>query len=191
MSVEISEKLYSVPEFLNLEWPDDDDLEYELIEGRLVAKPKSGVSGEHGEIVANLSHFLKAFAGEDEKRLGRVYSGASTDLGDSEGANYVEPDVCFVVSGRTPAKFRGAIPVAPDLVVEVWSPSDTTEKIHNKVETYRQAGVRLIWSIYMLDKFIAVFSLNDPDIKFLNLTDELDGGNVLPGFKLRVSKLFE
>jgi Uma2 family endonuclease len=63
--------------------------------------------------------------------------------------------------------------------------------MQNKVDAYLQAGVRLIWSIYMVQKFVAVYRLNDPNIKFLNLNDELDGEDLIPGFKLKVNKLFE
>ncbi len=196
-SQETSEKLYTVEEFLKLDLPgdenDDDSIQYELIGGRIVAKPKSGTSGEHGEIANTVGHYLKAYADIKigEKKLGRIYNQASCNLGQPENLNYVEPDVCFVLAGRTPDKFRGAIPVAPDLVVEVWSPTDTTEKIHNKLEAYRQTGVRLIWSIYMLDKYILVHHLDQPKPIVVGLEDELDGSEVIPGFKLAVKALFE
>lgn len=193
MTLEIQEKLYTVEEFLNLEWDDDDEDEYELIEGKIVAKPKSGVSAEHGKIVARVVSLLDRYAGygAGEKRLGEVYSGASCTLGRPVGSNYVEPDACFVLDGRTPTKFSGAIPVAPDIVVEVWSPSDTTQKIHDKVKAYKEAGVGLIWSIYMLDQYVVIYRANDPNAQFLAVKGELDGGDALPGFKLKVSQLFE
>jgi len=189
MTTEIKEKLYTVQEFLELDLPDD-DYEYELVGGRIVARPKSGVSAKHGKIVAKLSLYLGNYA-KDGPTYGTVYSGASCTLGREDGANYVEPDVCFVLAGRTPDDFSGPIPVAPDLVVEVNSPSDTTERIHNKLENYRSSGVRLIWSVYMLEKFVLVYGANLPDVKLLNLNDELDGEEVLPNFKLKVSHLFD
>ncbi len=185
----VTEKLYTVEEFLNLDLPDDDANEYELIEGRLVAKPKGGVSGPHGRVVFRLSGKIDSFL--ETNPIGEGFAGASTNLGQTQGRNYVEPDVCFVAAGRILSDFSGSIPVAPDLVVEVWSPSDTTQKIHDKIIEYQAAGVRLIWSIYLLDKFIVIIRLNDPDIRFLNISGELDGEDVLPGFKLAVSKLFE
>lgn len=193
MPVEVSEKLYTVKEFLELEWPDDDENDYELIGGEIVAKSSGSTSGKHAEIAGTITHYLKAFGDVKigQQKLGRVYAGGSTNLGQSQGSYLPKPDVCFVLNDRTPSDFDGPIPVAPDLVVEVWSPSDTTEIIHNKVEAYREAGVSLIWSVYMLSKFILVYSLNDPDIKFLDVKGELDGGEVLPGFKLKVSALFE
>jgi Uma2 family endonuclease len=177
------EKVYTIDEFLKLDLPEDAD--YELIGGKVVARPNSGTSGEHGEIIFKLATFLGSYLLNNP--VGKGYSEASCTLGRPAGSNYVKPDVCFVAAGRTPDKFRGPIPVAPDLAIEIWSPSDSTEIIQDKIEAYQQAEVKLIWSIYMLNKYVLVYHLNDPDIKLLNLNDELDGEDVLPGFKLKVS----
>ncbi len=187
LETEVSEKLYTVEEFLKLEWPDDDDNEYELIGGRIVAR--GSTSGKHGEIVFRLSSFLGNYL--QTNPIGRGFVEASCFLGQLEGINYVKPDVCFVQAERIPAKFRGPIPVAPDLVVEVWSPSDSTEIIQDKIEAYQAAGVKLIWSVYILHKFVIVHQLGQERRAFLELDDELDGQDVLPGFKLKVNTLFE
>ncbi len=189
MTIEVKEKLYTVEEFLNLNLPDD----AELIEGQIVAKQNPGPSAEHGDIITRLTFHLDGYAGVNagQTRLGKFYSGSACTLGQPNGTNYVRPDLCFVLDGRTPEKFKGPIPVAPDLAIEVNSPTDDNESMQNKVDAYLQAGVRLIWSIYMVQKFVAVYRLNAPNIKFLNLNDELDGEDVIPGFKLKVNKLFE
>ncbi len=191
------ERSYTLKEFLELDLPgdedDDDTIQYELVRGKLMAKAKSGVSGEHSDIVALISSRLDSFAGRsaDEKRLGTVFAVGSCTLGQTgPEASWVEPDVCFVMLGRMPDKFKGPIPVAPDIVVEVWSPSDSTEKIQNKIEAYQAAGVRLIWSIYMASKYILVHRADESRRIFLDLEDVLNGGAVLPGFTLKVSELF-
>jgi len=191
---ELTPKFYRVAEFLNLETADEDDDIYELIEGEVVAKPKSGISGKHGKVASKIDYYLQAHAGEGaaEKGLGEVYVGASTNLGQPEGSNYFVPDVCFVLEGRTPEDFPGAIPVAPDLVVEVNSPSDTEENIDSKIQAYLRAGVRLIWSVSPIRKFVIIYRASEPENpSFCNINGELDGGDVLPGFKLAVSKLFK
>lgn len=185
------ERTYTVEEFLKLQWPDDDNNEYELIRGKLVACESPGPSAEHGEIVTNLSSHLNTFATANEDKVGKVYGGSACTLGRPKGSNYVVPDVAFVAAGRTPPKFTGPVPVAPDLVVEVNSPSDTLERIHDKIEAYHEAGVRLVWSIYALDEYILVHRPGNPKLSFLSLEDELDGEDVLPGFKLKVKILFE
>lgn len=189
------ERIYTLAEFLTLDLPGDendgDTIKYELVEGKLLAKAKGGVSAAHGEVVATLSEYLRTYT--RQKQLGKIYSGASCTLGATDPkASWVEPDVCFVAAGRTPDDFDGPIPVAPDLIVEVHSPSDTTKGIQNKIETYQNAGVSLIWSVYLLAKYVVVHRLNDPDIKLFNLFNgELEGDPVLPGFKLSVKDLFQ
>jgi Uma2 family endonuclease len=185
-------KTYTIKEFLELDLPEE-DAPYELIEGEIVPKNQSqkpGPSGKHGEIISRLDYFLQNYAGIGASEpLGDVYSGSACILGQPDGKNWVIPDVAFVLKGRAD-DFEGPIPVAPDLVIEVNSPSDTTEKIHNKIKAYRNAGVKLIWSIYLLDEFVLIYRQDSPDIKLLNLKDELDGEDVVPGFKLAVAKLF-
>lgn len=183
------ERNYTLAEFLELELAEDYD--YELWRGRLVAKPKSGISAEHGKVVASLTEYLRSYSREHQ--LGTVFSAASTILGSTEAnPTYVAPDVCFVAAERLPTQLKGPISVAPDLVVEVHSPTDSTEKIQEKIELYQAAGVRLIWSVWMLAKYIVVYKLNDPDVKLYNTYNGvLDGGEVLPGFSLAVKLVFE
>jgi Uma2 family endonuclease len=188
-------KLYTVPEFLaflETAAPEtDDDTEYELIGGQIMSR-QGHTSGRHGKLVTAIATRLDVFGGfyAGEKQLGTVYSGASCTLNGENGINYPKPDVCFVLNGRTPPDFTGPIPVAPDLAVEVWSPSDTDEIRNAKIREYRAAGVRLIWSIYMLEEFVAVYRLNQPRL-LLDNDAELDGGDVLPGFKLPLGVLFK
>lgn len=108
--------------------------------------------------------------------------------------NYVLPDVAVFLTGRLTPGARGPIPEIPDIVAEVNSPSDTTESIADKIEVYQKAGVPLIWSIYLLAKFVRVYYRQangsyKPDT--VDLDDELDDKEVLPGFKLKVNRLFE
>jgi Uma2 family endonuclease len=189
MTTEVSEKLYTVNEFLALDLPDD--VEYELIGGRIVAR-QGITSGKHADIVGRVSTILNNFAGFNagEKRTGTVFSGGSTNLGNPGGKNYPKPDVCFVLNDRLPPDFEDEIPVAPDLAVEVNSPSDTEERKFEKLQAYRQAGVKLIWSIHMLEKYILVYRAGRQYPDFLTPDDELDGGEVLPGFRLAVKDLF-
>src|SRR5690349_4966387 len=191
MRVETAEKLLIVEDFLKLEWPDDDEADYELIGGRVV--PNQGTtSGPHGDIAARIATFLNNFAGitVGEKQTGYAFVGSSTNLGNPQGKFFPKPDVCFVLKDRLPSEFD-EIPVAPDIVVEVNSPSDTDERRFEKLQAYQQAGVRLIWSINVLEKFVLVYRADEEYPKLLTAKDELDGGDVVPGFTLKVSTLFQ
>ena len=153
-------------------------------------KEKPGPSAVHSRIANKIGSRLEVFANEGETSLGQVFNGGACTLGRTD-KDYVIPDVSFVAEGRMPKRPSGPIPVAPDLVVEINSPSDTVERIHNKIEAYRLNGVRLVWSIYPLGDYIIVHRLDTPKLLLLWLEDELDGEAVLPGFKLKVSALFQ
>ncbi len=77
----------------------------------------------------------------------------------------------------------------PDLAVEVVSPTDTAGKLLGKVREYFQAGVRLVWIVYPVQRCIHVYEAWNR-IRVVTETDELDGGEVLPGFRRSLDRLF-
>ncbi len=66
-----------------------------------------------------------------------------------------------------------------------------TGTIADKIEVYQRLGVKLVWSVYILAKYIMVNSQTSPRRIFLEHKDALDGEDVIPGFKLPVKALFE
>jgi len=78
MSTEIGEKLYTIPEFLAIEWPEDDENEYELIEGKIVAKSSGSTSAKHGEIIFKLGRLLGNYL--ENNPIGKGYAAASPPL---------------------------------------------------------------------------------------------------------------
>lgn len=198
---EVSEKLYTIAEFLALEWPEgDEDEEYELIRGRIVAK-QGTTSKQHSDIAGRIATALNNFAGfSSSVPIGKVLVGSSTTLGQplSKGTFMPKPDVCFVLNENNSPTSDDAseiqenlITVTPDIVVEINSPSDTDERRFQKLQAYQEAGVKLIWSIHMLEKFVVVYRVGEPEPEFVTISGELDGGAVLPGFKLAVKLLFQ
>ncbi len=109
MTIEVKEKLYTVEEFLKLEWAEDDPDSYELIGGRIVAR--GSTSGKHGRLVSRLAQHINNFL--DNNPGGSCYAEASCTLGLLEGKNYPKPDVCFVAQNRTPVDFDGQFPSHP------------------------------------------------------------------------------
>ena len=80
----------------------------------------------------------------------------------------------------------------PDLVVEVVSKNDTFYDNIAKLKQYQKAGVKLIWIVYPFAEKVAVYRLAKGLLaQELGTADELDGEDVLPGFKLEVGKIFE
>src|SRR5262249_39004844 len=101
-------------------------------------------------------------------------------------------DVAFISWGRYPGKKRrrGEIPtVAPDLVVEVFSKSNTPKEMKRKLGEYFDVGVRLVWYVDPAKRTVKVYTAVDR-FTVLHEDDTLDGGDVLPGFSLSIRKWF-
>jgi Uma2 family endonuclease len=104
-----------------------------------------------------------------------------------------QPDmalVCFDRWARGKKIPRGAAwRVVPDLAVEVVSPTDSADGLIEKVHEYFDAGCRLVWVVY--PTFEEVYIYESPKaIRVLGRDDALDGGDVLPGFRLPLAELF-
>lgn len=103
------------------------------------------------------------------------------------------PDVAFVSRERLPG---GVVPdkpipdLVPDLAVEVLSDSNTRREMENKLREYFTAGVRLVWYVDPVQRTIDAFT-SPTDIHRLSEADILTGGEVLPGFEVKVAELFE
>jgi Uma2 family endonuclease len=102
------------------------------------------------------------------------------------------PDVCFVSRDRLP---DGKLPEAPipglvpDLAIEILSASNTPGEMRRKLREYFEAGVRLVWYIDPPSRTAIVYTAID-QCQTLAEEDELDGGDVLPGFRLPLGVLF-
>ena len=103
------------------------------------------------------------------------------------------PDVAFVSKDRWP--LDRPIPeigdwlVVPDLAVEVISPGDTVEDYLDKLKEYFKYQVRQVWVVVPRFREILVYS-SPSQYRTLTIDDELDGGDVLPGFRLKLADLF-
>lgn len=105
------------------------------------------------------------------------------------GDRYI-PDVAFISKAKQPQPSHEAYNSnAPDLAVEVVSPTDAQRNITDKVVNYLKAGT-VVWIVYPEDKEVKVYEPNQP-IKTLTVDNTLDGGSVLPGFKLVLKDIFE
>jgi Uma2 family endonuclease len=159
---------------------------YELSRGELV--PMTPVGFQHSAIVGRLGKFLSNYV--DANRLGIVGMECGFRL-EREPDTLRAPDLYFVSKERT-AK-EGITPrfadFPPDLAVEVLSPEDTASEIHRKVEEYLSGGVPLVWIVDPAIQRVTVYrSLQD--IRILKDDLELDGGPVIPGFRIKISEIF-
>lgn len=179
-----ADRRYTIEEYLTL--PDDEGWRDELVRGRLVREPIPG--GEHGWIQVILASALHGHA--DAHGLGVVLVESGYVLAESP-PTVRGPDVSFVSRERIPPEgvVRGHWRMAPDLAVEVVSPSNRLAEMQEKVLEYLDAGSRMVWVVDPRTRSITVYR-SPAEIRLLRRGDTLDGGNVVPGFRLPVEELF-
>jgi Uma2 family endonuclease len=159
---------------------------YELVEGTLVEKPmgrpESFVASELGRLLGN---FVA------ERDLG--FCTGPDDLIELMPKLVRGPDVCFIGWEKGAARTVDTDAISkrvPDLVVEVLSPSNSRGEMARKRKDYFFAGVRLVWEIDPRKRTAEAYTT--PDAKTaIPAGGVLDGGDVLPGFRLPLAKLFE
>ena len=166
----------------------DEENRYELVRGDLLMmSPASPVQGRYsGRLTAALSAYV------DDHDLGEVYTAEpGFKLQPEPDVVIRAPDVAFVRKDQIPPADQqsGFWPLAPDLAVEIISPSETATSIQDKVQDYLAAGTRLVWLVYPLHYIVTEYRSLDI-VRHYNYEDSLDGGDVIPGFRYELKKLF-
>jgi Uma2 family endonuclease len=158
---------------------------FELVNGVLVEK----VMGYWESVLAmELARLLGNFV--KRRQLGTL-AGEAGMLRLSPGLVRI-PDLSFVSRARLARRRRAREPVlslAPDLAIEVLSEGNTPGEIARKVREYFASGCRLVWSVDPRARTVAVYTSPD-DVILLTERQTLTGGDVLPGFRLRLQSLF-
>jgi Uma2 family endonuclease len=158
----------------------------ELIDGVLVEK---AVGYYESTLAMILGHLLFNFL--DEHDLG-ILSGEAGLLRLSPGL-VRGPDIAFVSWDRLPNRTIPREPfldLAPDLVVEVMSKSNTEAEMKRKRRECFAVGTRLFWQVYPKSRTVRVYT-SPTEMRVLNEDDRLDGGDVLPGFQLVLRDWFD
>ena len=173
-----AEELFELP---------DDGWRYELVAGELVRMTPTGA--EHGTVTACLSYVLREYV----LRHGTgTCCGAETGFILRRAPDVVRaPDAAFVSRERIPKTGipTSYWPFAPDLAVEVPSPSDRFADIEMKIAEYFSAGTRLVWVVEPATRTVRVYR-SPRDVQVVGEEGELNGGEVLPAFRCAVRRLF-
>lgn len=183
--MEIAERRYTAEEFSQIaQLPENENRRLELDEGVIVDIGSS--SQENTVIGGRIIHFLNTFV--IPAQIGYV---TTPDGGFKLGPGRVrQPDTAYISSARHPKLEGVQFPVAPDLAVEIVSPDEDGFK---KVNEYFAAGCRLVWAVYPAERRVYVFhppENGEMRVYKFGVDDILDGGDVLPGFKLAVRDIF-
>ena len=160
----------------------------ELVAGQVRELPMP--FAKHGKICLRIGRFLDEYA--EKFDCGHVMSSDSFVQTRSDPDTVRGADICFYSYERLPKGKvpDGLLPIAPDLVVEVRSPSERWSDLFAKVVEYLRAGVRVV---ILLDEPTETASVyrNDELQQIFHNGDALVVPDVLPGFSLPVPRLFE
>lgn len=166
-----------------------DEALYEIVHGQRVELPETSIYAAW--IASRLDQCLGPFV--LERQLGTVVMEALFILDPARNLRR-RPDVAFVSSERwpldRPIPETGDWEVVPDLAVEVISPNDLFDSVLAKMHEYFEKGVRQVWIVAPIKQQVFVFE-STTRVRILTSADELDGGNLLPGLRLPVARLFQ
>jgi Uma2 family endonuclease len=165
----------------------DDGRRTELVRGRIVELPPP--KGRHGEICQRVSMLIGNHV--EAHDLGTVLINDAGIISRRNPDSVRGADLAFYSFERMP---RGPVPdtyseVAPELVVEVRSPSDRWRDIHAKVAEYLNAGVLIVCVIDPETQTVRLYYPDHPE-KILGPVDDLTFPACLPGFLVPIQCLF-
>ena len=155
--------------------------------GELIAmSPTGGETGKH-----NSRLNLRVGSWNEQTELGEVFD-SSTGFTLPNKADR-SPDASWVEKSRwealTPEQREKFIPLCPDFVIELVSPSDSLKKTQDKMQEYIENGCRLGWLINRKKREVEIYRPGR-DVEILQSPQTLSGEDVLPGFVLNLAKIW-
>lgn len=164
----------------------DDGLRHEIDAGELLAMTRPKLI--HGFVQTNLAAILREFVRQN--KLGRVVTEAGFIL--ARNPDILRgPDVAFIRAQNVDrSSVNGWAEFAPDLAIEIVSPSDTARQIDRKVHQYLHAGTRAVWIVYPDTQSIHVYEPNGI-ARVIEVNGTVSSPTALPGFELPVRSIFE
>ncbi len=158
----------------------------ELIEGKLIRMAPTGYA--HGIVEMKLSKKLGRFV--EEHDLGQVMTGEVGIFIRRNPDTIRAADVIFISKKRfEQLKSVTYLDVAPEIVVEIISPTDLLQEVTGKIDDYFSIGIDRVWIVDPIHGHATVFRSPTKAIRFAD-DEELEDQSILPGFKLKLSELF-
>ncbi len=166
----------------------DDGYRHELIRGELVRMSPTG--GRHGVIVQRLGQRLGTWA--DQSGVGIVCAAETGFRLQRDPDTVRAADAALVVQDRIPEEGipEGFWEGAPDLAVEVLSPSDRMGDVLQKVRDYLEAGAHQVWVVDPKSRTVTVYH-SFREVQVLTEHDVLEGVEILSGFVCKVQDIFQ
>jgi Uma2 family endonuclease len=177
-------KLLTAEEFAALPDPPDGSRQ-ELVKGVVVTMPPP--KGRHGIVCSKIDRLIGNYA--EAKNLGWTTSNDTGAILERDPDTVRGPDVGFWSIARQPDVPDDYFEIPPDLAVEVLSPDDRRNRVREKIREYIAAGVPLVWLVDPETRTVTVYTGRLRGTE-LDESDQLDGGEVVPGFSCKVGDLF-
>ncbi len=173
-----AEQLMALPE---------DAVRYELLQGELIVAPPPGPG--HGYHQFNIGRDLGNYV--RSRGLGVVLGEVGFLLA-RDPDTVLAPDVAFIATANLIEDWQTLPywPGPPDLAVEVISPSDTIVGVTKKAQRFLSAGAKAVWVVNPRRKTVTVYAHDAPP-KIWGIDDDIDGGELLPGFRMAVRDVFD
>jgi Uma2 family endonuclease len=189
MTDAVQTNLLTADEFWDLyggkeEFADGFRLHYELINGKIKDVPMPG--GDHSELQLFLGSLIRAFI--YAHGLGKAYTELHCKL---SADTTLVPDIAFVSTAQL-AFYQDTgkpLPFAPDLAVEIISPSNSSEDMQEKLDLYLAAGTQEVWMIYPRQPEVTVHRANGT-WQTIKRDGLLSSGDLLPGLSIQLADLF-
>lgn len=179
----VREKRYTSEEFhAFIERPENRDRLFELIDGVIVQKTASFTPSR---IAARIVRLVGNYV--DDHDLGYVTGADGSYVLDPD--NELIPDGAFISKASLPQIPNREVYGAPDLAIEVMSPTDRLPELRKKAQKYLRYGTRMIWLVFPENQRVEVY-IPDQEPLEIGIEGVLDGGDVLPGFTLPVKQIF-
>jgi Uma2 family endonuclease len=165
-----------------LQLPENEGRRFELIDGEIVEKMPTQLHA----FIANLFNAV-LYIYFQANPIGWAFSELRIKL-PNDDFNDTIPDVSVVLKAGREFNPNEPLTFMPDLAIEIKSPTDSLIKMRKKANYYLENGSKIVWLVDTQRQKVEVYTVNDTEI--LGSGDVLDGGDLLPNFKLPVSDLW-
>lgn len=162
------------------------DGNFELVHGEIVVKYNTL---EHGMVAGATVYALVHYV----QTTGRGRAGISVSIHSPlDQYNLRQPDISYFVDTTRPIVTRGAVPLMPDLAVEVHGRDQSRREMREKADYYLRNGSKLVWIIYPDTRTVEVCTWTGESLAITTLDEKatLTGGDVLPDFSVPLSDIF-
>src|SRR5687768_9520186 len=158
---------------------------HELVKGELLTMSPPGA--KHGAVTMRLSSALDTHV--EENKLGIVFVAETGFLLERDPDTVLAPDSSFIRSDRINTLPDGYLEMAPDLVVEVISPTQSRPEMERKATRWLDYGVLEVW---LVDAKRLTVNIRRPagNNQLLREGEDLTGGDIVPGFRISVGRIF-